>query len=115
MSATALHLENWVLPCRSAVNRKLQDRKKTFSIYMIAIASRTPTFWGDNELAKVDFQLRRLVWGFSRVGICECLTYFALYFAVLATFRRRPMALALYFPDIFWKMLWKIDGPSGKP
>ena len=65
MSATALHLENGVLPCRSAVNRQLQDRKKTFSIYMIAIASRTPTFWGDNELAKVDFQLRRLVLGFS--------------------------------------------------
>ena len=65
MSATALHLENCCLPCRSAVNRQLQDRKKTLSIYIIAITSRMPTFWGDNELVKVDFQLRRLILGFA--------------------------------------------------
>ena len=40
---------------RSIDNYKME--KKTFSIYIIAITSRMPTIWGDNEL-------RRLVLGF---------------------------------------------------
>ena len=36
MSATALHLENWVLPCRSAVNRQLQDHIKSNPVYKVA-------------------------------------------------------------------------------
>ena len=53
----------WKIDFCLAVARS-KDRKKTFSIYIIAITSITPTFWGDDELVKVDFQLRRLVLGF---------------------------------------------------